>query len=229
MIMCKKVSLFILLLLIAGCTKSNAENATTQKDTTAAWTDTLKKEGSVKADLDGNGKDDQIIMQCIEKEGESMITGFEVSYDGKDAYKLCDSSDDKDIYRTEFERLETFDFDEDGKNELILQFGGHGTGGEGYHEFYVLWPGDDQNILATAVDSNVKLKDANNYDGINIDSIYTFDIVEYEGKKRIRTREYLWSEEGSHSEGTEDLVSIVTLTKESNCFESLDSWVEKRE
>ena len=231
--MCKKISLFIVLLLMAGCAKSGTgdvttENTTTQNGTTVAWTDTLKKDGSVKADLDGDGKDDQIIMQCIEKEGERMITGFEISYDGKETYKLCDPLDDKDIYRAEFERLETFDFDEDGKNELILQFDGHGTGGQGYHEFYVLWPGNDKTILATAVGSNVKQNDSKDFEGINIDSIYTFDIVEYAGKNRIRTREYLWSEEGAHSEGEEDLVSIVSLTKGSDCFEAVDSWLETR-
>ena len=186
------------------------------------WTETLKNTGYLVTDLDGDKIEDSICMKCIEKEGESIITQFDVIYGGDAICNLCEA---QNVYRAEFERLETFDFNDDGKAELILQFDGHGSGGKGYHEIIVLWPQKDNIVEKSVVISDVKQKEK--IDNMNIDSINDFEIVLYNGKKYLQTHQYLWSVDGSHSECEGDLISIVTLAKGETLFNAVESYISK--
>ena len=193
-----------------------------ENNSTKQWSDTLRNTGCLEVDLDGDNIEDCIRMECKEKEGESMITRFDVTYGGDETFNLCE---DQEVYRAVFERLETFDFDGDGIDELILQFDGHGSGGKGYHEIMVLWPQKEHKVEKSVLLSSVSGQNQEELKNMNIDSINDFEIVLYEGKKYLRTHQYLWSMDGSHSECEGDLVSIVTLTKGQDQFVAIESYV----
>lgn len=203
------VTVFMLSVSLLGCqskegeeSKDSALNAVGGEE----WSETLRNEGEIRADIDGDGQDDRVKIDYVTLEGSQYIEKFEVSLAGRERSFLIDQT-----YDASFVKMELFDIDGDQKDELLLLFDTHGGGGEGTHDLYLLWLNADE-IAAEKADPFVKgIEDLDaswSVDGI-------FDI-EKEGEKLL-AYQYVWGD-GGHSDVVGNLVSTVTYHKEDHSF-----------
>lgn len=189
-------------------------------DDANGWSTDLLKNGSLTVDLNRDGKDDTIKIIYVEREGSPYIAEFEVTIAGSEStFKL-------EEYDAAFEKLALFDFDADNRNELIIMFDTHGSGGQGTHDIYILWL-NSAKVLAKKINSTVE-KSADPESGWNMDGIYDIEKVQYNGVEKMLVRQYVWGEDG-HTDVIGDMVSIVSLNEGKNSFAAEEFWIEKIE
>lgn len=231
----------ITLLIVAGCGKANTENATEKADSETAlppeldleeenihqislvpskaadWTQTLMETHKLIFDLNLDNQDDVIYLTYEEKEGSQYISRFEINIAGvSDTFTIED-------YDAAFEKLEVFDFDLDAIDELVILFDTHGSGGQGTHDIFVLSI-ENNSLKIYNMEPNIEgLPDLE--DSWNIDEPYIMQKVLYNGNEEILIQQYIWGEQG-HSDHIGDLISIVSLNKESNCIMPKETWME---
>lgn len=203
-------------LYLTGCAEKNSIESINSQ--TSEWTAKLSEAGELEIDLNMDEQADYISLANVNMEGSQLISKFEVAIAG------CANNFIIENYDASFEKLELFDFDGDGLEELIIMFDTHGGGGQGTHDIYVLWL-KDTCIEAHKLDTLVELTidvDAS----YNIDGVYSFEKVLYNGQEKLLVRQYMWGEEG-HADMIGDMVSIVTLSKDRTQFVAEESWIQK--
>lgn len=84
----------------------------------------MRMDNELVIDLNGDGQDDKIQIAYVDQEGSQYIADFEVIITGSDNTFTINE------YDASFEKLELFDFNQDGVNELIIMFDTHGGGGQ---------------------------------------------------------------------------------------------------
>lgn len=192
-------------------------------DETAEWSRTLADSNVLEADLNRDGQTDSIYMECVEEEGAQLIFEFEIQISGfrnpcilnelDGSYRQLDAS---------FEKLELFDLNGDGTDELILMFDSHGAGGQGTHDIYVVWM-DGKELSARKVGQDVEGRaDLSTADGV--DGIYSLEKISWDGEVKLLVRQYAWK--GAHSDGFADVLSLVRMEKGADRFRAEDSWTE---
>lgn len=183
------------------------------------WTDTLKETGSLNADLNQDGIEDDIQIEYVEKEGTLYIDRFAVSLgECRHSFVIDEAYD----YDASFQKLERIDLDHDNIDELLLLFDTHGCGGEGTHDLYTLWFHEDG--IAAQKMSTEDMTFSMPGETWNIDDIYDIDKVELEGKEKMLVRQYIWGEEG-HADQKGTLVSILSYNARLNQFEIEKCWM----
>jgi len=183
----------------------------------ADWTQTLLETQELTVDLNMDNQDDVIYLTYEEKEGSQYISRFEVKFAGvSEAFIIED-------YDASLEKLEVFDFNQDKIDELIIIFDTHGSGGQGTHDIFVLSI-ENNSLRIYNVNPNIEgLVDLE--DSWSIDEPYVMQKVLYKGNEEMLIRQYVWGEQG-HSDHVGDLISIVSLNKETNDIMPGESWLE---
>jgi hypothetical protein len=186
----------------------------------ADWTQTLTETQECTFDLDMDGQSDVIYLTYEKKEGSQYLSRFEV--------KIADVSEPFLIenYDASFEKLEVFDFDQDGTEELIILFDTHGSGGQGTHDIFVLSVKNHFLKIYLMEPNTDRL--AGLEDSWEIDEPYMIQRVLYHGNEELLIRQYIWGEQG-HSDHVGDLISIVALEKESGRILSKEAWMERED
>lgn len=183
------------------------------------WTNTLRETGSLNADLNQDGIEDDIQIEYVEKEGTLYIDRFALSL-GECRHSFV--IDEIDAYIASFQKIELIDLDHDNIDELLLLFDTHGGGGEGTHDLYTLWFHED-GIVAQKMSTEDMIFSMPG-EAWNIDDIYDIDKVELEGEEKLLARQYVWGEEG-HADQEGTLVSILSYNAKSNQFEIEKCWM----
>lgn len=190
------------------------------------WVPYLNENGQLTVDVNGDGINDLFRIEYVDKEGGIYIALFEFALGEGGQFTISESSSPLEDYDAQLEAIELLDFNGDGTEELILMFNTHGAGGCGTHEIFVLWPDEENRITSQKIDSYVELSEDNQIqtsEDTYFDMIYRIQKIVYEGKERLMTYQSMW--EGTHSNGTGDLVSIVTLDRDSNMFKAEQAWL----
>ncbi len=190
------------------------------------WVPYLNQNGELTVDVNGDGVDDRFRIEYVDKEGGIYIAFFEFMLGEGEQFTISESTSPYEDYDAQLEVIELLDFNGDETDELILMFDTHGVGGRGTHEIFVLWMDNNKRITAQRMDGYVELSKDNQIqtsEDTNFDMIYRIQKIVYEGKERLMTYQSMW--EGTHSNGTGDLVSIVTLDRDSNMFKAEQAWL----
>lgn len=162
-------------------------------------------------------QEDVINLATEEIEGSQHISRFEVNIAGvSDTFIIQD-------YDASFEKLEVFDFNKDGIDELIILFDTHGSGGQGTHDIYVLSIADNSFKIYNIEPKIEGLEDLEN--SWNIDEPYIIQKVLYNENEEMIIRQYVWGEQG-HSDYVGDWISIVFFNEETDCIIPKESWME---
>lgn len=185
------------------------------------WANTLRETGSLNADFNQDGIEDDIQIEYVEKEGTPYIDRFTLSLGECRHSFVIDEADD---YDASFQKIELIDLDHDNMNELLILFDTHGGGGEGTHDLYTLWFQKD-GIVAQKM-STEDMVFSMPGETWNIDDIYDIDKVELEGEEKLLTRQYVWGEEG-HADQKGTLVSILSYDAKLNQFRIEKCWLGK--
>lgn len=192
---------------------------------------TLHKNGKVLVDADEDGLADTFYIDYGDREGGLYIEEFGLILGGGGSFRILES-ERPDTFNGHIEYIDSFDFNEDGKEELLVMFDTHGGGGQGTHELYVLWLEEDGSIISDGPISHVEMPDTVRpelSEEARVDTIYHVQKVELEGKLCLQVRQYAW--ENFHTDSIGDLVSIVSLEKGSNKLIAEEAWLtaEQRE
>lgn len=216
----RRLSLYLILLcaslFLSGCNEKNSIEEIYSRS--AEWPAKLAESGELEINLNMDEQADLISLVNVNVEGAQLISKFEVLISG------CKNNFIIENYDASLEKLELFDFDGDGIEELIIMFDTHGGGGQGTHDIYVLWLKDsciEAHKLDTLVELTIDVDPTYNFDGV-----YSFEKVLYNGREKLLVRQYMWGEEG-HADAKGEMVSIVTLSKDKTRFVAEESWIQK--
>lgn len=218
--------LFILLmtLTLAGCSKDVSEESRsldindlqTVTDEGIEWSNMLKQDGILTADINQDGQDDVIRIACQELEGSMYITEFTIKLGGSDTvYSM-----EEEYYDASFEKLELLDVDGDGSREVLFLFDTHGGGGQGTHDIMMF---NDSELVQISSSLEPALEMENE---AYLDGIYYIEKVLYGEEEKLLVRQYMYGEDG-HSDGIGDVVSIVSLDSDTSSLIADVSWAEK--
>ncbi len=215
--------LIMIVWVLSGCHEAESYDTENTKiemigSTDAKWNESLSLNGKIDADLNEDGYPDRVQLEYEEKEGSMYISRFECEISGISSLFVLQD------YDAAFEKLELFDFNEDGMNEIIFMYDTHGTGGEGTHDIYVLWIETDflkVQKIAPDIQGRCGLEEY-----WNVDGIYSLDKCLYKGQEKVVVRQYVWGKDG-HADQIGDAVSIVSLNETDSCFVAEDSWLDR--
>lgn len=185
----------------------------------------LHKNGEVLVDANKDAIEDSFRIKYVDREGGLYIEEFEFALGGGSSFRILESELPY-TFNGHIEYIDSFDFNEDGKEELLVMFDTHGAGGQGTHELYVLWLEEDGSIISDGPITHVEMSDTVRPDlseAARVDTIYQVQKVELEGKLCLQTRQYAW--ENFHVESIGNLVCIVTLEKGSNELVAEEAWL----
>lgn len=185
----------------------------------------LHKNGKVLVDANEDGIADTFRIDYVDREGGLYIEEFEFSLGEGGSFRILESELPY-TFNGHIEYIDTFDFNEDEKEELLVMFDTHGGGGQGTHELYVLWLEEDGSIIFDGPISHVEMPDTVRLElseEARVDTIYHVQKIEVEGKLCLQVRQYAW--ENFHTDSIGDLVSIVSLEKGSNTLVAEEAWL----
>ena len=124
------------------------------------WTKSLRELGKIQINIDGcKGF---ISIKNNVREGASYIGHMEIAFKDKETPYIIED------YDATFEKLSTFDVDNDGNKELLVLFNSHGNGGQGTHDLMIF---KEEKAGIKCVNLAEKI-DENKF---NIDVIFTKD------------------------------------------------------
>lgn len=217
--------------MLSGCSNLHQKNDGNRElavcETSAAdWKQELLSGGILEADLNGDGLADRVKLEYAEQEGSRFISEFECEIKGiSNLFALRN-------YDAELEKMEVFDFNEDGLNEILFLYDTHGTGGAGTHDIYVLWTEQNEQTEEKFLKIQKLQPDVSGRNELeedwNVDGIYSLEKCIYNNMEKIAVRQYIYGKDG-HADHIGDVVSVVSLQENSSCFQAEESWIEVKE
>ena len=204
-------------------TKTNSEN---DLPDTSSWTKTLTDKGVLDIDLDRNNIDDEIILSYEDCEGSQRIKDFYVSLNETNKIGLSESGDKLSDEQSDMtlENVLSFDYNMDSQPEFVFLFDTHGVGGNGTHEAWILWIGDNPRFEKLDCLKYYAEGEDNSEKG-GLDTLYKIERVEGDDSK-MKTYQYSYLD--GHSDYNGDLVSLIGYDKTDNKLKVLDSWKENK-